>query len=51
MSDFEEVEEPAPKLRSKRIFINNVDSYTGKNLSQVTHVSLLTCLMVMMSYA
>nr|CAB3220768.1 adenylate kinase 7 [Phallusia mammillata] len=34
MSDIEEEEEPVQKLRSKRIFINNVDLFTGKNLGQ-----------------
>ncbi|XP_076801317.1 adenylate kinase 7-like isoform X1 [Clavelina lepadiformis] len=34
MSDSEEIEEPVQKLRSKRIFFNNVDLYTGKNISK-----------------
>uniref|UniRef100_H2YJ58 Uncharacterized protein n=1 Tax=Ciona savignyi TaxID=51511 RepID=H2YJ58_CIOSA len=28
------IEEPVQKVRSRRIFINNVDTYTGKNIAQ-----------------
>uniref|UniRef100_F6U2V6 Adenylate kinase 7 n=1 Tax=Ciona intestinalis TaxID=7719 RepID=F6U2V6_CIOIN len=34
MSDEEDIEEPIQKVRSKRIFFNNVDTYTGKNIGQ-----------------
>ena len=30
----EQIEEP-PKIETKRIFINNVDTYHGKNLAKV----------------
>jgi hypothetical protein len=40
MSDAEEIEEEAvneeaPKNETRRIFINHIDSYHGKNISKV----------------
>lgn len=37
----EQVTEEAPKLETKRIFINHVDSYHGKNLAKVNNQLVL----------
>ena len=35
MSDFDDEEEPSQKIRSKRVFMNNVDTFMGNILSKV----------------
>lgn len=36
IEDKEEIEEPVPKLRSKRVFFNHIDTYNAKHISKVS---------------